>query len=75
MANIIVCCFSTGTQLEESVKQAFSLLGFEEIDKKRGNECEDWIIDLKFSQEVEFGVMEVKGRKTKTKHVRYWAMS
>ena len=58
--------FSTGTQLEESVKQAFSLLGFEEIDKKRGNECEDWIIDLKSSQEVEFGVMEVKGRKTKT---------
>ena len=59
--------FSTGSQLEESVKQAFSLLGFKEIDKKRGNECEDWIIDLKSSQEVEFGVMEVKGRKAKTK--------
>ena len=59
--------FSTGTQLEESVKQAFSLLGFGEINKKRGNECEDWIIDLKSSQEVEFGVMEVKGKKAKTK--------
>ena len=59
--------FSTGTQLEESVKQAFSLLGFGEINKKRGNKCEDWIIDLKSSQEVEFGVMEVKGRKAKTK--------
>ena len=58
--------FSTGTQLEESVKQAFSLLGFGEINKKRGNECEDWVIDLKSIQEVEFGVMEVKGRQAKT---------
>ena len=58
--------FSTGPQLEESVKQAFSLLGFAEIDKKRGNECEDWTIDLKSIQEAEFGVMEVKGKKAKT---------
>ena len=58
--------FSSGQQLEEAVKQAFSLLGFTEINKPRGSGYEDWIIDLKSIQDVKFGVIEVKGKEAKT---------
>ena len=58
--------FSSGWQLEEAVKNAFRLIGFDEIRKNRGNVCEDWIIDLNSIQDVSFGLLEVKGKGAKT---------
>lgn len=58
--------YATGVQLEESVKTTFKLLGFNEINKKRGEGKEDWRIDLKSIPDVKVGVLEVKGRNKKT---------
>ena len=58
--------FSSGHQLEIAVKNAFCLLGFGEIKKLRNSIHEDWIIDLKSISNMEHGVLEVKGRNSKT---------
>ena len=59
--------YSSGNQLEASVKAAFILLGFNEINKARGPSNEDWQIELRSVPDVAFGVLEVKGRMEKTK--------
>lgn len=52
--------------LEDAVKDAFILLGFEEIRGGRSRELEDWVIDLKTTDEFIHGIMEVKGREKRT---------
>jgi hypothetical protein len=52
--------------LENTVKDAFILLGFEEIHEGRSRELEDWVIDFKSNNEFVHGVMEVKGREKRT---------
>ena len=49
------------------MKAAFILLGFNEINKARGPNNEDWRIEFRSVPDVAFGVLEVKGRAEKTK--------
>lgn len=58
--------YATGNQLEEAVRIAFVLLGFDEINNERGIDNEDWRIEFKSVPNVKFGVIEVKGRNKKT---------
>jgi len=52
--------------LEDAVKDAFILLGFEEVRGGRSRELEDCVIDLKTTGEFVHGIMEVKGREKRT---------
>ena len=59
--------YAQDKQLEKIVKEAFILLGFKEIKRKRDANYEDWIINLNSIKDFKFGVLEVKGRGGKTK--------
>ena len=54
------------SQLENSVYQAFKLMGFNEISKKRENNLEDWVIDFKINCKYIHGLIEVKGSDKRT---------
>ena len=58
--------FAKDKQLEKIVKEAFKLLGFDEIKQIRNPNDEDWIIELTTIQDIKYGVIEVKGRDKKT---------
>ena len=58
--------YAQGDQLEQIVKDAFILLGFNEIKKPDNSNEEDWLIDLNSIKDCKFGVLEVKGRNKKT---------
>lgn len=53
--------WTNGTPLEEAVKDALFFLGFNEIKQGRSRDLEDWIIDIKSTDEFKHGVLEVKG--------------
>jgi hypothetical protein len=53
-------------QLENCVRDAFTLLGFNEIKRIRGDELEDWVIDFQTIKGQDHGIIEVKGRNEKT---------
>ena len=52
--------WTTGEPLNQAVKDAFILLGFEEIRRERTKNKEDWIIDFKFHKPL-IGLLEIKG--------------
>ena len=58
--------YAQGQELEEIVKESFIMLGFQEIQKHRNPNDEDWVIELNSNSEFELGIIEVKGRKHKT---------
>lgn len=57
---------SKGSTLEGAVFEAFKVLGFEEIDKKRSIDKEDWVFEFHTLSSYKYGVIEVKGADTKT---------
>ena len=59
--------YAQDKQLEKIVKEAFVLLGFKEIRRERDANDEDWMINLDSTNDFKFGVLEVKGRGSKTK--------
>jgi len=64
--NFYSLLFAQNQQLEESVKTAFELLGFNEIKRIRNDNDEDWVIDFTTVDGVDHGIIEVKGRNEKT---------
>ena len=57
---------SKGHTLEDAVYDAFKVLGFEEIEKKRGNNFEDWVFEFRTIPKYKYGIIEVKGNDTRT---------
>lgn len=55
-----------GESLENTVRDAFVVLGFPEIRKIRPPNLEDWIIDFKHVDKFRHGVFEVKGAEKRT---------
>ncbi len=58
--------FSQGRQLEEIVMNSFKILGFDDIHCGKQSNEEDLIIKLPSINEFNLGVIEVKGRSSKT---------
>jgi hypothetical protein len=56
---------SKGQLLEDAVYEAFKLLGFVEIAKKRSSDREDWVFEFSTLSSHKYGVIEVKGSDTK----------
>ncbi len=52
--------------LENAVRDALLLLGFQEVRQGRSKELEDLVIDFKTNKEYIHGIIEVKGREGKT---------
>lgn len=59
--------FSKDPPLEDAVKDAFILLGFNEIRRIRESDKEDWIFEFKHEKQFKYGVIEVKGADNRTK--------
>jgi len=58
--------WTKGPPLENIVKDAFKFLGFSEIRKLREVNKEDWIIEFKFVNKYQHGILEVKGADERT---------
>ena len=58
--------YAQGSQLEQIVKNAFRILGFEEIRKDRAPNEEDWLVEFESDTDIKFGLLEVKGHKKKS---------
>lgn len=58
--------WADGVLLEKVVKEAFVILGFQEIRKLRAENLDDWVIDFKHIKEFEHGVFEVKASEKRT---------
>lgn len=63
--------YSNGSELEESVGNAFRILGFSEIKRPPEQGKEDWIFDCKNSERFKHVVIEVKGadKRTRQEHI------
>lgn len=58
--------FATGKPLEKSVRDAFRILGFDEIKQVREVDKEDWFVDIKSESDYKHAVIEVEGSKNHT---------
>jgi hypothetical protein len=57
---------SKGDSLELAVRDAFKILGFDDIEKKRDKGKEDWVFNFETTNEFKYGVIEVKGSDHRT---------
>jgi hypothetical protein len=57
---------SKGDSLELAVRDAFKILGFDDVEKKRGKGKEDWVFRFETTNEFKYGVVEVKGSDSRT---------
>lgn len=58
--------YSNSTPLERAVKNAFNVLGFDEIRQDREKDKEDWVIDIRSNDEIKLAVIEVEGSEKRT---------
>ena len=58
--------YSNGKPLENIVSEAFKLLGFNEIKRKREDNKEDLVFEFKSNLNYEYGVLEIKGSGSRT---------
>lgn len=58
--------YTNGSFLEESVYDAFKLLGFGEIKQIREKDKEDGVIDFHIKSDFKYGVIEVEGSDKRT---------
>lgn len=57
---------SKGHTLEVAVRDAFKVLGFNEIERRRDHGKEDWVFKFQTITEFKYGVIEVKGSDSRT---------
>ena len=53
--------FAVGSQLDDAVFKAFKQLGFDEIDRVREKNKEDWVFKFQTLSRYQYGIIEVKG--------------
>jgi len=58
--------WADGEALEMAVKEAFEILGFQEIRKIRADNLEDWVFDFKHIKEFKHAILEVKASEKRT---------
>ena len=58
--------YATGTALEDSVYNAFKLIGLDDITRLREKNKEDWVFKFQTANEFEYGIIEVKGVDART---------
>lgn len=58
--------YSNGKPLEKAVKNAFNVLGFDEVRQDRKKDKEDWVIDIRSNNEINLAVIEVEGSEKRT---------
>jgi len=58
--------FAKGDELENGVKVAFKLLGFDDIKQIRAEDLEDGVIEFKNKKDFQYGIIEVKGSENRT---------
>jgi hypothetical protein len=60
--------FASGAELEDAVFKAFKQLGFDEIERIREKNKEDWVFKFQTLSRYEYGIIEVKGAEERIAH-------